>query len=259
MKRVLGAAALLLAFLPAVLAGPADDGLTAQQIVDKTLDSDNLGFDVGQGRMKMVIQNKRGQKRVRAVETKSIKVDGLRWTLVTFVEPADVAGTRMLSKEVKDDSDLQYLYLPALKEKRRIAGSAKNESFMGTDLTYNDLEQRGIEDSTYQRRPDEKHSGIDCFRITATPKDKDSEYSRLEMWIDKQDYIPLKIYFYDRKGDHYKTLIAQMVEPLDGKMTVTRLLMKNVKKGSKTTIHIEAVDRAKTFPRALFDEKALDK
>jgi hypothetical protein len=235
------------------------DGLTAQQIVDKLLAKESIGFSQGAARVKLTIENKRGQQRVRTVDSKSTEVDGLRWTLATFVEPADVAGTKLLSKEVNGADDLQYLYLPALKEKRRIAGAAKNESFMGTDFTYNDLEQKAIEESTYERLGDEKHSGIDCYRIDATPKDKDNEYSKLSLWIDKKDIIPLKIYFYDRKGEHYKTLVAQMIEPIDGEMSITQLLMKNVKKGSKTTMNLESVNRKAVFPKAVFDESSLDK
>jgi len=261
MRTVAASVLFLLAVLvppAAVEAAPPDDGLTARQIVDKVLAKDNV-FGAGQARLKLTIQNSKGQERVRVVDTRSIKVDDLRWTLVTFVEPADVAGTRLLAKEVKEGDDVQYLYLPALKEKRRIAGSEKNESFMGTDFTYNDLEQKGMEEGEHTRLADEQHSGIDCYRVDAVPKDKEDEYSKLELWIDKKDFIPLKIYFYDRKGTHMKTLVAQKVESIQGEMTVTKLMMKNVKKGTKTTMALDSLDRKKTFPKALFDEASLDK
>ena len=238
-------------------AAPPDTEQTAQQIMDRVTSGDNLGIGEGEARTKLTIYNKRGQKRERMLNSKSLKVKDLRWTVVTFIEPDDVAGTRLLSKEVKDGDDLQYLYLPAMKEKRRIAGSAKNESFMGTDFTYNDLEQSNIENAKYTKLPDEKHSDIDCFVIEAIPTDKDSEYSKVKVWVDKKDFISLKIYFYDGKGELLKKMIAQMIEPIDGKLTITKLLMKNVQKGSKTTMEIMAMDRKKTFPKAIFDEKAL--
>jgi hypothetical protein len=259
MIRICMVLTMLLVFPGQLLADGHEDGLTAKAIMDKVTDQDRMGFDAGEARMKLIIQNKKGQKRIRTVNSKSIKVDDMRWTLVTFLEPVDVAGTKMLSKEVKDGSDIQYLYLPGLKEKRRIAGSAKNDSFMGTDFSYNDLEQKSIEDSQHARQTDEQHSGLDCFKIESTPTDGESEYSKLEVWVDKQDYLPLKIYFYDKKGNHYKTLIAQVVEPIDGEVTITKLMMKNVKKGSKTIMQLEALDRSKKFPKSLFDESKLDK
>ena len=233
--------------------------LTAGQIMDRVTDGDNLGFSTGEARVKLSIRNKRGQERVRIVNSKSIDRDGQRWTLVTFLEPADVAGTKLLSKEAKTGSDLQYLYLPALKEKRRIAGSDKNESFMGTDFTYNDLEQSSFDDAAHTRLPDAAHSGIDCFVIESIPSAKDTDYSKVKVWVDKKDFLPLKVYFFDKKGGHHKTLVARTVEPLDGVLSITSLMMKNVKKGTKTTMEIQALDRSKIFPEAIFDENKLDK
>jgi hypothetical protein len=257
MKGVL--TALAAAFL-VVLAMPATaQEPTADEIMDKVTNSDNLGFSTGEAQVKLTIMNKRGQERIRTVHSRSIDVDDLRWTLVTFIEPADVAGTKLLSKELKGESDLQYLYLPALKEKRRIAGSDKGESFMGTDFTYNDLEQRSMEEAKHTRLPDEKQSGIDCYIIESIPTGDDIEYGKLRVWVDKKDFIPLKVYFYDRKGNHLKTLVAQVVEPIGGKATITRLLMKNLKKGSKTIMELKSLDRSKKFPKALFDENVLDK
>jgi hypothetical protein len=258
MRRIAMVALGCFMLLAGGISGQAEE-LTAAQIMERVTDGDNLGFNNGEARVKLSIRNKRGQERVRTVNSKSIEKDGNRWTLVTFLEPADVAGTRLLSKEVKGGSDLQYLYLPALKEKRRIAGSDKNESFMGTDFTYNDLEQTNMEDATHTRLEDTQHSGIDCYLIETTPTDKGADYSKLKVWVDKQDYLPLKVHFFDKQGVHVKTLIAKMVEPLDGKLTITMLMMKNVKKGSKTTMEVEALDRSKVFPEAIFDENKLDK
>lgn len=233
--------------------------LTAAQIIDRVTNGDNLGFSNGEARVKLSIRNKRGQERVRIVNSKSIDKDGQRWTIVTFIEPADVAGTKLLSKEVKGGADLQYLYLPALKEKRRIAGSDKNESFMGTDFTYNDLEQNSLEEATHTRLPDEEHSGIPSYVIESVPTSDDADYSKVKVWVDKKDFLPLKIYFFDKKGNHQKTLVAKTIEPLDGKISVTSLMMKNVKKGTKTIMTLEALDRSKRFPEAIFDENKLDK
>lgn len=238
--------------------GQAEE-LTAKQIIDRVTNGDNLGFSTGEARVKLSIRNKRGQERVRIVNSKSIEKDGQRWTIVTFLEPADVAGTKLLSKQVKDGSDLQYLYLPALKEKRRIAGSDKDESFMGTDFTYNDLEQNSLEEASHTLLPDEEHSGIPCFVIESVPTGKDAVYSKVKVWVDKKDFLPLKIYFFDKKGNHQKTLIAKTIEPLDGKIAITTLMMKNVKKGTKTIMELEALDRSKKFPEAIFDENKLDK
>ena len=48
-----------------------------------------------------------------------------------------------LSRRNDDD---QYLYLPSLDKSKRISGGQKNQRFMGTELTYADMESRDLKD-----------------------------------------------------------------------------------------------------------------
>jgi outer membrane lipoprotein-sorting protein len=247
----------LVTFLPAH-SGAADE-LTAQAIVDKMVGGDSLAFENGQATIRLTIMNKKGKKRERELTSVGKKIDGLTRFLMTFDAPEDVAGTQMLSIERKGEDDLQYLYLPAMKDKRRIAGGAKNESFMGTDFTYADMENKDVEDGKYTRLPDETVSGIEAFRIDSIPEDGDTQYSKIELWIDRKDFLPLKIYFYDRHEKLVKKLISQRIEPKDGKMTVTRLMMKNVQKGTKTILEIVEMKRNIELPDGLFEPSNMGK
>ncbi|MFH1531783.1 MAG: outer membrane lipoprotein-sorting protein [Pseudomonadota bacterium] len=237
----------------------ADDGRTAKEIIDTMVNKDSMAFDEGYGVVEMVIENKRGKQRIRKVETKGKKVDGLGRFVLTFLEPDDVAGTQMLSIERKGEDDLQYLYLASMKETRKIAGADKNDNFMGTDFTFADMEQRDVEDAAYERLADTEVSKIPAYHIIAKPNAGTSEYSKLEMWIDQQDHLPLKIYYYDKKDQLLKKLIAKRIEPKGGKPTITKLLMMNVQKGSRTTLNILQLERGAKVPDGIFDPDALGK
>jgi hypothetical protein len=52
--------------------------------------------------------------------------------------PASEAGIAFLSLP----DDLMYLYMPAFGRERRIASHVKNQSFAGTDFSYEDMEAR---------------------------------------------------------------------------------------------------------------------
>jgi len=241
------------------LPASADDGRSAKEIIDQMTSGDSMAFDEGYAVIEMVIENKRGKKRIRKVESKGKKVDGLGRFVITFLEPDDVAGTQMLSIEVEDGDDLQYLYLASMKETRKIAGSDKNDNFMGTDFTFADMEQRDIEGSAYERLADTEASGIPAYHIIATPAAGTSEYSKLELWIDKKDHLPLKVYYYDGKDRLLKKMVSQKIEPKGGKPTITKLLMKNVQKGSRTTLKILKLERGAKIPDAVFNPDALGK
>ena len=52
------------------------------------------------------------------------------------------------------------------------------------------------------------------------PVDKNSGYTRQLVWLDKAEYRPQKIEFYDRKKSLLKTLVFQGYQQyLDGNMT----------------------------------------
>ena len=71
-------------------------------------------------------------------------------TFMKFIEPADVKDTKFLTIAHNKSDDEQRLFLPALGKVRRISSSTKNEKFMGSDLTYYDLEDYEYEDFTYK-------------------------------------------------------------------------------------------------------------
>ena len=164
---------ILLAASLSLWATPAlADGLTAQQIVDKSLERNKFGFQNAIAGITLKLVSKRGSERVREVQIKSIERDGLGKSLVRFHAPADVAGTGFLLIENADADDDQYLYLPALGKVKRITGSQRNQRFMGTDLTYADMESRDLKNAAVTRMPDEKLGGNDTFVIEAIPKEE---------------------------------------------------------------------------------------
>ena len=61
-------------------------------------------------------------------------------TLMVFSAPADIADTALLTHEQSGPGDdHQWLYLPAYKRTRRIAGGDRSGRFVGTEFSYEDL------------------------------------------------------------------------------------------------------------------------
>ena len=89
---------------------------------------------------------------------------------------------------------------------KRIASNNKSGPFMGSEFAYEDLSSQEVEKYTYKYLKDEKVDGVDCFLVEQYPVSKDSGYTRLQAWLDKDEYRVRKIDFYDRKGALLKTL-----------------------------------------------------
>jgi outer membrane lipoprotein-sorting protein len=78
---------------------------------------------------------------------------------------------------------------------------------MGSEFAYEDIASQEVEKYTYKWIRDEVFSGQDCFVLERYPVDKkNSGYTRLVTWIDKQEYRPLKVEYFDRKNSNLKTL-----------------------------------------------------
>ncbi len=178
-------------------------GLEIAKEADRRAD----GFDDFRAEMQMILRNRQGDESTRQIRVLGFEVDGDGDKgLSIFDEPADVKGTAMLTYSHKSEPDDQWLYLPALKRVKRIASRNKSGPYMGSEFAYEDLGSQEVEKYSYKYLRDENYNGMDCFVIERDPVDKYSGYTRQVVWIDKQEYRPLKIEFYDRKNALLKTL-----------------------------------------------------
>ena len=216
--------------------------LTADAIVDRVLERNSFSFDNALAELTLVLVSKKGSERTREIAIQSLEREGLNKTLVRFRSPADVAGTGFLVLESKDSEDDQYLYLPALGKVKRITGSQRNQRFMGTDLTYADLESRNLRRSDPKRLSDASVGGNPTYVIESTPKDlDDSQYGRTVSWIHTPSFVPLKVEFYDKQNRLLKTMDVKRLEKKSGKWVVMDSWIENVQSQTKTRMTVKSI------------------
>ena len=134
-------------FLSISAALAADDrALEIMRQVDAVDDGDNRT-----ARMSMTLIDRDGSTRTRQLQTflKDRGRDTLN--LMFFLSPANVRNTGFLTHDFRDPDrdDDQWLYLPELRKTKRIAGSSKSQSFMGTDFSFADMTRRVTEEWNY--------------------------------------------------------------------------------------------------------------
>ena len=211
MKRSVAPLLVLTLLIPALaLAGPAEDkGLELAKEADRR----DAGFGDSRSKMVMILRNKRGQQSKRELEIRTLEVkdDGDK-SMTVFHTPRDVRGTAMLTFSHPIEADEQWLYLPALRRVKRIASNNKSGPFMGSEFAYEDFASQEVEKYTYKYLKDEKVDGVDCFLTEQYPVSKDSGYTKLQVWMDKDEYRMRQIDFYDRKGTLLKTLTPSGIQ-----------------------------------------------
>ena len=202
-KKILLIALLALLPLSAWAETPEEKGLAIAVEADKR----DTGWKDQKSDLKMILRNRQGQETERNIRNKQLEVigDGDK-SMSIFDSPRDVKGTAFLSYTHAKKPDDQWLFLPALKRIKRISSNNKSGPFMGSEFAYEDITSQEVEKYTYKWIKDEQFEGRDTFVVERYPTYKHSGYTKQVAWVDKQMYQPLKIDFYDRKGDLLKTL-----------------------------------------------------
>ncbi|MCW8963405.1 MAG: outer membrane lipoprotein-sorting protein [Gammaproteobacteria bacterium] len=230
--------AALLAPVLAIAETPEEKGLAIAVEADRR----DTGWGDYTVNMTMTLFNKQGQSSERNMKSRSLegKDDGDK-TIIVFNKPRDVKGTALLTFTHKVGSDDQWLYLPALKRVKRIASRNKSGPFVGSEYAYEDLSSQEVEKYTYKYLKDdscgEHAKGLSCFVNERDPVDEFSGYTVQHVWVDKEEYRPQKIDFYDRKGTLLKSLtFYDYKQYLDQYWRADRLMMINHQTGKKTEL-----------------------
>jgi hypothetical protein len=235
-------------------------GPSAADLVQRILESDPWGLGDAEVSARALIRDKSGRVMELGFTARSKRYDGnLTKSLVRFTSPADLAGIGFLQIQKRVGDDDRWLYLPELSRSRRIAGRTRQSAFMATDFTYADLDRRDLRDSVAVHKGDESVDGIQCWRIEATPRADDSAYGRLEIWLRKDNSVPVKWLMYARSGVLVKTLVAKQLRQLDGRWFIVRSVMANHADGRETELVLDQITATNQIPDREFTLRALEK
>lgn len=112
-----------------------------------------------------------------------------------FTAPADVKGVGMLIVNHPDRASDQWMWRPNIGRDQRIALQDRSTRFFGTDFSFEDLEERDVDQYDLKLLADE--GGL--WKIESRPRKK-SQYSYSYFWIKKDNYTFQKVEAYDSKG-----------------------------------------------------------
>jgi hypothetical protein len=238
----------------------ADAKLTAKQIVDKVVESDPWGMGGAEVNAKAVVTEKSGKTRSLAFDAKSRRTaPPLGNSVITFSAPSDLAGTKYLQIQNSKSDDERFLYTPDLKRSRRVAGSNRNDSFVGTDFSYADMDGRDLRSSNSTLKTDESVGKFDCYHLEAIPTNSDAIYGKIEMWVRKDNFVPLKQVMYGKDGSAQKTLLSKEIQKHGGRWFITASRMTDMKSGRQTELSLDKIDRREDIPMDNFNVRSLEK
>ncbi len=216
--------------------------LSVAQIVNKANIAAYYQGRDAKARVHMEIVSDSGAKKVRdfIILRKTIVDGGDQKFYVYFNSPADIRRmVFMVHKHVgEDNQDDRWLYLPSMDLVNRIAAGDKRTSFVGSDYFYEDVSGRDLFEDTHKLVSENDKYYI----IRNTPKKpSDVEFKYYDLSIDKKTFLPMKIFFYDKKNVLYRKIEVLKVGIIQGHPTALYVLVTNLAAKSKTRMVFSGV------------------
>jgi hypothetical protein len=162
--------------------------------------------------------------------------------ILRFSAPAEVRGVALLILNHPDRASDQWMWTPAMQRTRRIAVQDRSTRFLGTDFTFEDLEERDIDQFTYRLLGEETVDGAPCWKIQARPsKSKASQYTSSSLWVRKDNFVLVQVDGYV-KDDLARRLNSRRIETVSNIYTARFHEMKDYRRQSHTVLRLERIE-----------------
>jgi hypothetical protein len=263
-------AAAMLAFVTAAVAptavaqapkqGSAD--WIARQIQDRDTGRDSR-FEI-----QMRLFDRQGRVRERRLRLvgfrgaeKGLRADRL---LIRFLFPTDIKGTGFLVLEHPGADDERFLYLPALGRVRRIAGEEKQDSFVGSDFTYEDIGGRELTDYTYVIL-DSAASWTDpdgrvwpAWKLESRAIDPHATYPRVVSIVLKETFVIVAAENFNRRDEVVKAFEVRKLQQVSGIWTALELMMMDRQDRTRTEMSVTRAEYDVGLSEADFTRRTLE-
>ena len=161
--------------------------------------------------------------------------------VLRFTAPSEVKGVALLIGNHPDRASDQWMWTPAIERDRRIALQDRSTRFFGTDFSFEDLEERDVDQYEYAMIGNDTIQGVECWKIAMTPKQgRTSQYSRSIAWIRKDNYALARLDNFV-KDEVVKRLTYSTIENIQGIWTARQLEMADLHRGSRTRLTLQEV------------------
>jgi outer membrane lipoprotein-sorting protein len=212
--------------------------------------ADNARQIVEESQKRTTAQSQRYEGMLQVFDAKG-KVSDKRWTLerlgshgtsrmvLRFTQPAEVKGVALLVVNHPDRASDQWMWTPAIERDRRIALQDRSTRFFGTDFSFEDLEERDVDQYDYALLGDDTVDGAAAWKIQSNPKaGKSSQYTKSIVWIRKDNYAFARIENY-AKEQVVRRLNYVDIQNVQGIWTAKVLEMFDLKRNSRTRLTLD--------------------
>ena len=150
-------------------------------------------------------------------------------------------GVALLVVNHTDRASDQWMWTPAIERDRRVAFQDRSTRFFGTDFTFEDLEERDVDQYEYALLGEEAIDGVPCWKVQSTPtRGQVVAVHEVRRVVSQRQLRRCedRVLYQGRSG---ATPGLSDVRQLQGIWTAHELTMTDLKRGSRTRLALEKV------------------
>ncbi|MBC7742697.1 MAG: outer membrane lipoprotein-sorting protein [Bdellovibrionaceae bacterium] len=179
-------------------------------------------------------------------------------SLVKILKPVDQRGAGFLNI-VEGDSEQQWIYLPSSKQVRRFVSKNKQEGVLGSELSPQDLDLTTIQSSAAKLLKKEKMGASEVALIEVSSKANQTKYSKAIVWVHLGLFVPLRIEFYDAKGQAQKRVDFLNYTKIHEVQRAQKVVIKNLRNKRSTELSLTNLKVNSGLKDEGFTQRALSK
>ena len=180
------------------------------------------------------------------------KVSDKRWTydrigahgesksVLRFTAPAEVKGVALLVVNHPDRASDQWMWTPAIERDRRIALQDRSTRFFGTDFSFEDLEERDVNQYDYVLRGDETRRRRHVLANRVDAAERPSRRSTRDRWSGSgRTTTRSPGSRTSSRTQLVRRLVYSDIQNVQGIWTARQLEMTDVRRGSRTRLTLD--------------------
>ena len=185
--------------------------------------------------------------------------------LIRFTYPNDIKGTSFLVWEHAASEDERFLFLPSLGRVRRIAGTETQESFVGSDFTYEDIGGREFDDYTYAILDENAAWSVPgggirpAWRLQSRHRGASAAFPRVVSVVLKDSFVVAQADIYNKRDEKQKIYTVRRLEQVKGIWTAMDAGMTNTLEKSRTELAIDSVEYNVGLKESDFSRRELER
>lgn len=161
-------------------------------------------------------------------------------SVVRYTDPPNIGRRAYLVWNYKDRQKLFWYYVDHMTVGERTTNVEFLKPPAESDFSILDYIDVTVEEETHRVLKSETYGNKNCYVVESSPSHKHIKYGKRISWIDPDNWIPLKIDYFDRRGMLWKTLnITWRIK--DGLWFWKKAVVENAQNDYKTFVIIDDI------------------